>query len=47
MAQAVAKTAGSDLPPVPVTSTKTLLFRFLLGLMCIAASWTLRDPSMR
>jgi phosphonate transport system permease protein len=48
MAQAVAKTSRFDLPPVPVTSTKTLLFRFLLGLMCIAVlAWAYRGAEIR
>jgi phosphonate transport system permease protein len=48
MAQAVVQPPRSELPPVPVTSTQTLLFRLLLGLLCIAVlAWAYRGAEIR
>lgn len=48
MAQAVVTRPHHALPPVPVTSVKTRLLRFLLALLCVAVlTWAYRGAEMR
>ncbi len=48
MAQATVIPTRVNLPPVPVTSTKTRLLRFALGLVCLAVlAWAYRGAEIR